>query len=594
MRTEKLLYLHIGLHKTATTTIQAGLKLNIEKLLEDGYCYPRSGLIGDAQHNLVWEVAQGDVLPWDFVAERTRFNAEHGGFGALVSELRESPAERIIISSEAFENLSPKRILELKNRLKDYDVRIVVFLRNQSEYYQSAWAQQIKFGLTTDGFSTWIEKTLASPDDYLASFGNYKTLLKNWAHVFGRENIIVEIFKNKQSSSKHIFFRFLDLCGISNHVGYKLPKDHNISPGIKSIELMRQVNKILDSNQKLPAYFYSSIMNFNKRHSWDDTRLSILTQDLSDKIHAFYSESNKSVALDYFGKEGLFEEKIIRGFNKFNVNQLSSLELLQIVTETFFGVITSLEEELHEYYRHVIANVEQELETSQQKLLMNEQELETSQQKLLMNEQELIDTKLGVVLLQEKFNNLETRSLKAVNELSGMRGSRVFRLIERIGKSDLLSLLNPAFQQLLDDSYIFQNVKGFLLQPSVNLQKVEYLGYRLEFDRPGLCGIWIAPLLDIPLQKGVVGVEFVSPENKIVLQQVLSVSDLKEDMPGYFIFEPVLDTQQGIWEIRIFARDVEGPIRLAEWRKYSWGGLGRLKACAFFGFEFLKHDHNIK
>jgi hypothetical protein len=129
-------------------------------------------------------------------------------------------------------------------------------------------------------------------------------------------------------------------------------------------------------------------------------------------------------------------------------------------------------------------------------------------------------------------------------------------------------------------------VKGFLLQPSANFQKNGYLGYRLELNRPGLCGIWIAPLLDIPLQQGVVGVELVSPENKIVVQQVISVSDLQVDMPGHFIFDSVFDTQQGAWEIRIFARDVEGPIRLVEWRKYALGGLGRLKTRAFFGFDF--------
>lgn len=229
----------------------------------------------------------------------------------------------------------------------------------------------------------------------------------------------------------------------------------------------------------------------------------------------------------------------------------------------------------------------------QQKLDITEQELGTTQQKLDVTEQELINIKSDNIRFQEKISSIKTLSINAVNELAGMRDSRISRLIGRFRRSDLLPLLNPAFQQLLDDSYLFQNVKGFLLQPSVSFQKEAYLGYRLELNRPGLCGIWIAHLLDIPLQQGVVGVELVSPENKIVLQQVVSVSDLREDTPGHFIFEPIIDTQQGEWEIRIFARDVEGPIRLVEWRKYALGGLGRLKTRAFFGFDFSRSQSRI-
>jgi len=229
---------------------------------------------------------------------------------------------------------------------------------------------------------------------------------------------------------------------------------------------------------------------------------------------------------------------------------------------------------------------EQKLETTQQKLGMAEQKLGTTQQKLGMAERESLDIKSRVVLLQKNLDGIKTRSLNAVKELDGMRESRISKLVGRFRRFDLLRMLNPAFQQFLDDSYLFQNLKGFLLQPSVNLQKVEYIAYYLEFNRPGLSSIRIAPLLDIPLQQGILGIEIVSPENKIILQQVVSVNDLGEDSPGHFIFTPIPGTRQGIWEIRMFARAVEGPIRLVEWRRYSLGGLGRLKTRAFFGFDF--------
>jgi ubiquinone/menaquinone biosynthesis C-methylase UbiE len=236
--------------------------------------------------------------------------------------------------------------------------------------------------------------------------------------------------------------------------------------------------------------------------------------------------------------------------------------------------------------REQLGVTERELTASREQLGVTERELTASREQLGVTERELTNIQANTALLQENLDHLKTRSLKAVTELDRMRRNRIYRWVSRFRRLDLLPILNPAFQQYLDDSYLFQRVKGLRLQPSINLQTVPFLGYRLEFNRPGLCGIWIAPLLDIPLQQGVVGIEIVSPVNKILLQQVVSVSALKVDMPEHFVFTPIAGTQNGIWEIRIFTREVEGPVRLFEWRKYSWGGLGRLKRCAFLGFDY--------
>jgi len=215
-----------------------------------------------------------------------------------------------------------------------------------------------------------------------------------------------------------------------------------------------------------------------------------------------------------------------------------------------------------------------------------EKQFDIYRQSLTGSKQILAQTEQEFINIKSDFTSLNARSLNVVNELDGMRESRISRLVGRFRRFDLLQSLNPIFQQFVDDSYIFQNVKGFLLQPSVSLQKVDFLSYRLEFNRPGLCSVCFAPLLDVPLQHGLMGIELVSPENKIIVQKTISINDLKGDTPGRFIFEPILDTQQGLWKIRIFARDIQGPLRLVEWRKYSWGGFGKLMTKAFLAFDF--------
>jgi ubiquinone/menaquinone biosynthesis C-methylase UbiE len=230
--------------------------------------------------------------------------------------------------------------------------------------------------------------------------------------------------------------------------------------------------------------------------------------------------------------------------------------------------------------RESLSGTEQKLSQTEQKLSQTEQKLSQTEQKLSQTEQKLSQT-------EQKLLDLRTHASNAVKELCEMRESRVLMLVNRFRRTSLREVVNSVFQRFLDDSYEFQKMKGFLLQPSVNLQKVDFLGYRYEFNRCGLCGIWIAPLLDIPLARGVIGIELVSPKNKILVQQVTSVVDLKKDTPVQLVFEPIFDTQQGTWELRVFARDIEGPIRLLEWRKYSWAGLGKLRTRAFCAFDFV-------
>lgn len=59
---------------------------------------------------------------------------------------------------------------------------------------------------------------------------------------------------------------------------------------------------------------------------------------------------------------------------------------------------------------------------------------------------------------------------------------------------DAWNLMNPGFQQLKDDTAIFNgNLKGFRLQPSLSLLRVAFLTYRLELKKPNLKSILLAP-----------------------------------------------------------------------------------------------------
>ncbi|MBN1638303.1 MAG: hypothetical protein JW866_05015, partial [Ignavibacteriales bacterium] len=73
------LFIHIGSHKTGTTTIQYALHLNSQKLLQSGYRLPMSGRpvrCSAAQHNLCWEIRSD-----------RRFDPQFGTWNDLINEI---------------------------------------------------------------------------------------------------------------------------------------------------------------------------------------------------------------------------------------------------------------------------------------------------------------------------------------------------------------------------------------------------------------------------------------------------------------------------------------------------------------------------
>jgi len=156
-----------------------------------------------------------------------------------------------------------------------------------------------------------------------------------------------------------------------------------------------------------------------------------------------------------------------------------------------------------------------------------------------------------------------------------------------INRTDLRNQTSEHFQQLKDDSYLFtKDLRGYRLQPSINLQFVPFVYYPLELNRPKLAGILLAPLLDIPMNEGALGVEIVSPSDKIVVHTTTPLSRTDDGLPTRFDFLPIEDSDSGRFWLRVFVQGVKTPVRVLEWKKYPYLGLGRARTRAFCGFVF--------
>lgn len=138
-----LIHVHIGAHKTGTTSIQAFLRGHAGALADAGIRVPTTGVLDQrsGHHNIGWGL-RGDP----------RYDPACGALDDLVAELAGSPAAAAVISSEDFEYLAnrPAALSRLDRTLvgAGHEPRYIFFVRRADTYALSLYAELRDHGLT--------------------------------------------------------------------------------------------------------------------------------------------------------------------------------------------------------------------------------------------------------------------------------------------------------------------------------------------------------------------------------------------------------------------------------------------------------------
>jgi hypothetical protein len=147
--------------------------------------------------------------------------------------------------------------------------------------------------------------------------------------------------------------------------------------------------------------------------------------------------------------------------------------------------------------------------------------------------------------------------------------------------------MGPEFQQLFDDSVIFgRGTRDAVLRPSAPLSEVPFQPYDLALDRPGWCGVTIAPLLDLVEGPGEIACEIVGPRREIIRHVRLPIRELRDLQPLRFSFDPIADSDIGSFEMRIAVSGPQIKARVLEWRRPVLLGLRPAKRKPFCAFHF--------
>jgi SAM-dependent methyltransferase/MoaA/NifB/PqqE/SkfB family radical SAM enzyme len=235
-----------------------------------------------------------------------------------------------------------------------------------------------------------------------------------------------------------------------------------------------------------------------------------------------------------------------------------------------------------------IIRQEKDLEHFQSTLGGYQAEIEQTKSALTTRDAELQETRRILTERETELCLFLSKGKAISSELDLFRHRKVTRLMNRfLNKSDLQNDLLPTFLQLKDDSFIFtKNLKGYRLLPSKNLQWIPFVHYPLELNRKNLKGILLAPIMDFPSRNGMLGIEILSPDGRIVAHSVVPASQINETLPTRFDFPPIPNSDRGRFWLRVFVHHVDFPVRIFEWKKYGFLRFGSPQTRAFCGFLF--------
>jgi len=188
------IYLHIGTHKTGTTSIQHFAEDNMDLLAEHGICWPRTRELKNTsrQHSLLWRMLQageGNRVA-DFVAR-------------AIAGAQEQGAHSILFSGEGFCHASEAEAAAFMKLFAGHDVQVIVYFRNVFDYARSALTQNLKY-VSRRPRPEIIHRAIQRSLDYTA-------IIELWQKMVPEGGIEVRSFDDEK---KRLVPAFFDRLGV--------------------------------------------------------------------------------------------------------------------------------------------------------------------------------------------------------------------------------------------------------------------------------------------------------------------------------------------------------------------------------------------
>jgi hypothetical protein len=279
------LFLHVGVHRTATTSIQRFMRANGEVLLGKGYLHP----FGVARHNaVVSRMRYGTLSVTEFAQDLQRRMDGKGGWvqAAVVSD----------------EDMSMIEDFSLFAPLAEFfDVKVVVSLRRQDLWLESWYLQNLKWQWNPSLAHLTFDEFFAARGEFL--WIDYATRLGHYEAVFGPGSVIAGVFEEPDMPAGPID-AFLAMIGITDQAGFGDKLHHNSSLSPLATEFMRHLplDEMKDIDRRV---FEQASLALDKDLVSNGSKL-IMPHARRLEVMAEHAAGNAAVARRYLGRDKLF------------------------------------------------------------------------------------------------------------------------------------------------------------------------------------------------------------------------------------------------------------------------------------------------
>ena len=244
------LYLHIGVPKSGSTFLQSVLGGNREALKAHGYVYPY--VRQEGMFHAALEMA-GNPEQWGLTHDEVQ-----GTFAHLLRRGRRLGGT-VVISHEIFGAATAQQVAAIGEQLDDFDVHVVVTVRNIGRTITAQWQERVKNGINEsfEEFSTDLLDSLPSSlDGPMVGFWrgqNLAWLLDRWRPLVPPERTHLVVTPSGGTGPEVLWRRFAEATGIPvDVVDLSQVPPGNESLGVPQIAFLRQVLTALDGRLEQP------------------------------------------------------------------------------------------------------------------------------------------------------------------------------------------------------------------------------------------------------------------------------------------------------------------------------------------------------
>ncbi len=297
---KKTLVLHIGDHKTGSTTLQNAFATGQVQFRDTTVLYParlnHNYLLGHFRTEV-----QGKPAPLG--------NAGQPGLEMLQTLISQSSDRYILISGEEFENISPEDFREVLERhfvhLVD-EIRVVAYVRPHASRFLSNYTELVKIGGFQGDMDAYLDKIQSTGRFHFAP------RFEQWQACFGKDFILRPMIREELHNGSVVDdFVTAAFDGVAFTLGDM--RSDNESIGVRELMLLKFLQARFGKTNK---YVRHTMGREVVRH------MGLLTEPgakpakvhlhttLAEELRARYREDAQALDAGFFGGRPLFEQAL--------------------------------------------------------------------------------------------------------------------------------------------------------------------------------------------------------------------------------------------------------------------------------------------